>query len=366
MRRPRRDAGRRPDRRASLRAAVRGARPRRLGDDRRLHPDRHLPASRRPADAATPSRGRRCHVWWGDDRFVPRDHPLSNVKPFDDILLDLGDRQDGQRAGRPRPGVPIPARAHPPVPDERGDRRGPGRAGCAPSWRDELRAAGLRRRRRLAGVRPRDARRRRRRARPVGVPGLAGVRRRRTGRWRSRRRRTSSHTSSGSPSTPPSSRVARQILVVDARGGQGRAILADIFGPERRPAPLAGAARAPRGGDLDPRRGGGGPPASALMAVRRRRQLAIRDAIEIRRAEAGDAGGIGDVWLSSWRVDVRLPAVASGRRRPPLARDRARARVTRRGSRSSQAERSSALMALSDDMIEQLYVAPAWIGRGLG
>lgn len=28
------------------------------------------------------------HTWWGDDRFVPRDHPLSNVKPFDDILLD--------------------------------------------------------------------------------------------------------------------------------------------------------------------------------------------------------------------------------------------------------------------------------------
>lgn len=30
----------------------------------------------------------RVHVWWGDDRFVPRDHPLSNVKPLDDILLD--------------------------------------------------------------------------------------------------------------------------------------------------------------------------------------------------------------------------------------------------------------------------------------
>lgn len=26
------------------------------------------------------------HVWWSDDRFVPRDHPLSNVKPFDDLL----------------------------------------------------------------------------------------------------------------------------------------------------------------------------------------------------------------------------------------------------------------------------------------
>ncbi len=28
------------------------------------------------------------HTWWGDDRFVPRDHPLSNVKALDDILLD--------------------------------------------------------------------------------------------------------------------------------------------------------------------------------------------------------------------------------------------------------------------------------------
>jgi len=28
------------------------------------------------------------HIWWGDDRFVPRDHPLSNVKAVDEILLD--------------------------------------------------------------------------------------------------------------------------------------------------------------------------------------------------------------------------------------------------------------------------------------
>lgn len=42
------------------------------------------------------------HVWWGDDRFVPRDHPLSNVKPLDDILLD------------PEHGVDIPiANLHP-------------------------------------------------------------------------------------------------------------------------------------------------------------------------------------------------------------------------------------------------------------
>lgn len=32
------------------------------------------------------------HAWWGDDRFVPRDHPLSNVMPFDQILMSAGAR----------------------------------------------------------------------------------------------------------------------------------------------------------------------------------------------------------------------------------------------------------------------------------
>lgn len=38
----------------------------------------------------------RVHLWWGDDRFVPRQHELSNVGPVDRILV-AGD------------GVPIPA-----------------------------------------------------------------------------------------------------------------------------------------------------------------------------------------------------------------------------------------------------------------
>jgi 6-phosphogluconolactonase len=29
----------------------------------------------------------RIHVWWGDDRFVPPDHPLSNVLPLTEVLL---------------------------------------------------------------------------------------------------------------------------------------------------------------------------------------------------------------------------------------------------------------------------------------
>ena len=89
------------------------------------------------------------------------------------------------------------------------------------------------------------------------------------------------------------------------------------------------------------------------------------DAITIRRAEPGDAGGIGDVRLASWRAtfdfelahpddDVRrwIATELVPHHETWVAVDEGGAIV--------------ALMALSSDMIEQLYVAPAWIGRGLG
>ena len=48
------------------------------------------------------------HVWWGDDRFVPRDHPLSNVKARADILLALAGGGAGPPgAGRPGVGIPV-------------------------------------------------------------------------------------------------------------------------------------------------------------------------------------------------------------------------------------------------------------------
>jgi 6-phosphogluconolactonase len=56
---------------------------------------------------------RKVHVWWGDDRFVPREHPLSNAKPLDDILLDIG-RASGGEVGGHAGGVGIPvANLHP-------------------------------------------------------------------------------------------------------------------------------------------------------------------------------------------------------------------------------------------------------------
>jgi 6-phosphogluconolactonase len=39
------------------------------------------------------------HAWWGDDRFVPRDHPLSNVMPFDQILMSAAARAGLSGAG---------------------------------------------------------------------------------------------------------------------------------------------------------------------------------------------------------------------------------------------------------------------------
>lgn len=88
------------------------------------------------------------HVWWGDDRFVPRDHPLSNVKPLDDILLAIGYTEEGQvglgTMGAPRP-VALPIdHLHP---FRTGEAIGAGRdaAWCAAQLAEELQAADLER-----------------------------------------------------------------------------------------------------------------------------------------------------------------------------------------------------------------------------
>ncbi len=49
----------------------------------------------------------RLHVWWGDERYVPRDHPLSNAKPFDDIVAGIAQGEEGT-AGGGWPGEPLP------------------------------------------------------------------------------------------------------------------------------------------------------------------------------------------------------------------------------------------------------------------
>ena len=86
----------------------------------------------------------RLHVWWGDDRFVPRDHPLSNVKPFDDILLARAYAEEGQvglgSIGAPTP-VPIPLDQVHPFPTGIAIGEARGAAWCAAQLAKTVRGA---------------------------------------------------------------------------------------------------------------------------------------------------------------------------------------------------------------------------------
>jgi 6-phosphogluconolactonase len=80
------------------------------------------------------------HVWWGDDRYVPRDHPLSNVKPFDDVLFDIGETEEGTAGGPGGLAFDV-AKIHPfPTSEAIGHARGAG--WCAATLADRLREQG--------------------------------------------------------------------------------------------------------------------------------------------------------------------------------------------------------------------------------
>jgi 6-phosphogluconolactonase len=100
---------------------------------------RHLATPAHVQDVPWPS----VHVWWGDDRYVPQDHALSNVKPFVDILLDVAGHEEGTSLGGSAAPVQLPvANVHPFRTTEAiGASRGAG--ACAAELAEELRAADL-------------------------------------------------------------------------------------------------------------------------------------------------------------------------------------------------------------------------------
>ena len=100
---------------------------------------RHLATPAHVDDAPWPD----VHVWWGDDRYVPRDHALSNVKGFDDILLDIGGRQAGQAIGGGGPAVPVRLENLHPFRTSEAIGEGWGAARCAAELERELRAEDL-------------------------------------------------------------------------------------------------------------------------------------------------------------------------------------------------------------------------------
>jgi len=91
------------------------------------------------------------------------------------------------------------------------------------------------------------------------------------------------------------------------------------------------------------------------------------DRLVLRRATAHDGPSLGDVWLRSWRATFDFP--------PSHPDDDVRRWLATELLPSTEAwvavvpgerGRVVALMALSDTKVEQLYVAPEWIGHGVG
>ena len=70
------------------------------------------------------------HVWWGDDRFVPRGHPQSNVTSLDDVLLGGGGASGG--------GAPLPTANIHPFPIDRALAAVRDNHWCAARYAEEL------------------------------------------------------------------------------------------------------------------------------------------------------------------------------------------------------------------------------------
>jgi len=74
----------------------------------------------------------RVHVWWGDDRFVPRGHSDSNVTALDDVLLG--------GAAEERGGAPLPAANIHPFPNDLAVVEGRDAAWSAACYAEEMAA----------------------------------------------------------------------------------------------------------------------------------------------------------------------------------------------------------------------------------
>jgi 6-phosphogluconolactonase len=90
----------------------------------------------------------RVHLWWGDERYVPSEHPESNTRLAEQLLLGVAARmnQSGEGAAGTDvlagivPGVPVPAEQVHPFPVNEAIGRGPG----AEEWAARTYAEALR------------------------------------------------------------------------------------------------------------------------------------------------------------------------------------------------------------------------------
>jgi 6-phosphogluconolactonase len=85
---------------------------------------------------------RSVHTWWGDERFVPNDHPLSNARPFLDTLVEAG-AYESVHSDDDRGRVRVPVENVHPFPTGFAIGGGHDATWCAAQLERELRAARL-------------------------------------------------------------------------------------------------------------------------------------------------------------------------------------------------------------------------------
>jgi pimeloyl-ACP methyl ester carboxylesterase/GNAT superfamily N-acetyltransferase len=89
--------------------------------------------------------------------------------------------------------------------------------------------------------------------------------------------------------------------------------------------------------------------------------------IDIRRAGPEDGASLGDVWLTSWRATFDFPpGHPDDDVRRWLAEEMLPANEVWVAADRETGGRVVGFMALSTAMVEQLYIAPDWIGHGIG
>ena len=91
------------------------------------------------------------------------------------------------------------------------------------------------------------------------------------------------------------------------------------------------------------------------------------DRIAIRRAEEADGPSLGDVWLSAWYATFDFPpSHPDADVRLWMAEEMLPANEVWVAADRLDAGRVVGFTALSASMVEQLYIVPEWIGRGIG
>jgi GNAT superfamily N-acetyltransferase len=87
--------------------------------------------------------------------------------------------------------------------------------------------------------------------------------------------------------------------------------------------------------------------------------------VSIRRATTADASGVADVILAAWRATYDFPGAHSDADVHAWVADTLLPQ-TESWVAVDESGAVVAMMSLSETMLDQLYVAPGWIGRGLG